>query len=170
MDRSVSANETQSGVPRDSCEHAVARQERCIAIEGALRDMRIRCRDRVAFLDQPPPEIADPNPVIARSLVDRQVVEEIDQGRSVGGLPGTADELGDDDRWEDDRAERERIFEEGDRTSPEEIDPDRRVNDEADVHEILPGRPGGPGSLGAQPPFDRRGSAARARAPRLGCP
>jgi hypothetical protein len=118
-------------MPRDVREHRIPREQDGIPVDGALRDVCIRCRRDDPPRTQGTPQVAHAHPVAARRFVERKLAKQVFDGGSLSCPPHGAHELCDDDGREDHHTPLERFFQGRCRHSREKVDPDGRVSDHA---------------------------------------
>lgn len=107
----LSGKKLQGNKLRDQGEDSVSGEQPSSAIKGALGHVRVRCRHCQPPALEEPSELAHANPVLQRSLVDGEIDQKIrDQGQ-IARSPGSADQLGNNDWWQDDPSSLERRLE-----------------------------------------------------------
>jgi len=97
-------------MPGDVGEHRITSEQDSIAVDGALRDVRVRSRSGDPSRTQRTAEVAYAHPVAARRFVERELAQQILDGGPISCPPRTAHELGNYDGRKDHDASRERFF------------------------------------------------------------
>jgi hypothetical protein len=98
---------------RDLGENLVSSEENGVPVQGALSHMRVWNRDREAHSQQVLTKLSDTDPVHQGRAMDHEVKRKIDEGRPLLPRPRSADQLGDDDGREHDRAVCQSVLEAG---------------------------------------------------------